>query len=109
MTDIDTDNTGDYLIAVTQDGHVEKFCVSQSNQPLSSAKTKETTSMAVSPNAERFAIGHVDGKVSIWDFSSMRKIDETIVFSQSVSDVRFFADNRVMASAIDGGIAILSV
>lgn len=109
VTDLDTDNTGDYLVAVTQDGHVEKFCVSQSNQPLSTAKTHETTSMAVSPNAERFAVGHVDGKVSIWDFGSMRKLEETVVFSQAVSDIRFFADNRVMTSAVDGGIAILSV
>ncbi|KAK8885543.1 hypothetical protein M9Y10_040992 [Tritrichomonas musculus] len=109
VTDIDTDNTGDYLIAVTQDGHIEKFCVSQSNQSLSSIKTYETTSMSVSPNGDKFAIGHVNGNVSLWDFGSMSKISEINTFSQAVSDIRFFADNRVMASAVDGGLAVLSV
>ena len=107
VTDLDV--TGDYLVAVTQDGHVEKFCISQTTQPIASVKSHETTSMAISPNGTKFAIGHVDGNVSIWDFESFRKLSETKVHSHEVSDIRFFQDNRVMASGIDGGIAVLSV
>ena len=109
VADIDTDSSGDYLVAVTQDGHVEKFCVSQSNQPLETAKTSEATCIAVAPKAQKFAVGHVNGSVSIWEFGSMRKATETKTFSEQVSDIRFFADDRVMASAADGGLALLSV
>ncbi|OHT14288.1 hypothetical protein TRFO_15470 [Tritrichomonas foetus] len=107
VTDVDV--TGDYMLAVTQDGHIEKFCVSESNKPLNNVKTNETTSMSISPDGSKFAIGHVNGNVSIWDFDSFRKISDTNVHSHEVSDVRFFANNRVMVSGINGSIGVLSV
>lgn len=107
VTDIDI--TGDYLLAVTQDGHIEKFCVSQSNQSIGTVKSVETTCMSISPNGMKFAIGHVNGNVSLWDFDSMRKISDTPTFSHDVSDIRFFEDDRVMVSCSNGNLAILSV
>lgn len=107
VTDIDI--AGDYLVTVTQDGHIQKFCVSQGTKAVASVKSAETTCMAVSPDGSRFAVGHVDGNVSLWDFNSFRKIDSINVHSHSVSDIRFFANNRVMTSGSDGGLAVLTV
>lgn len=105
----DIDIHDDFLLTVTQDGHIEKFCISQATAPVANIKSHEINAMAISPDGSKFACGHINGKVSLWDFNSMRQIKEMDVHSSSVSDLRFFANNRFMTSAEDGGLAVIQV
>ncbi|KAH0795312.1 WD repeat-containing protein 16 [Histomonas meleagridis] len=107
VTDIDISDK--YLIASTHDGHLMKFCVSQSNDPIMKTKTKEITCMKVSPNGKKIAMGHRDGSVSLWDVETMRKNDEMFVHSFDVTSVRFVSDERVMTAGADGGLSVLEV
>jgi WD40 repeat protein len=106
---VDLDVAGDLLVTATQDGHVQKFAISQGTKALASVKANEATSIAASPDRAKFAIGHVDGSVSVWDVASFKKIDTLGVHSHEVSDIRFFANDKVMSSGTDGGLAIITV
>jgi WD40 repeat protein len=106
---VDLDVANDFLITATQDGHIQQFAISQGTNALKSIKTNEATSLAVSLDKKKFAVGHVDGSVSVWDVDTFKKIDAIAVHSHSVSDVRFFTNDKVMSSGVDGGLSILTV
>jgi WD40 repeat protein len=103
------DVAGDLLITATQDGHIQKWSIAQGTLPLLSLKTNETTGMSASPDGNRFAVAHVDGSVSLWDVDSFSKIDGLRIHSHSVSDIRFIANDRIMTSGSDGGLAIIKM
>ena len=107
VTDVDV--YGDFLITSTQDGHLAKFCVSQGKNAIRSVKTSETTCMAVCPDGSKFAVGHIDGTVSLWDLESFRKLESILVHGSSVTDLRFYSANKIMTSGADGGLSILNV
>ena len=107
VTDVDV--YGDFLITSTQDGHLAKFCVSQGKNAIRSVKTSETTCMAVCPDGSKFAVGHIDGTVSLWDLESFRKLESILVHGSSVTDLRFYSANKTMTSGADGGLSILNV
>jgi WD40 repeat protein len=103
----DIDVHDDILLSATQDGHITKFAPSNGTSPIANIKTAEANTIALSPDGSRFAVGHINGDVSIWNTESMQKIKSLHVHSLACSDIRFFANNLIMSSAIDGGIAIL--
>jgi WD40 repeat protein len=107
VTDLDV--AGDSLITVTQDGRIMEFSISQGTKALRNVKSNEATSVATSPDKTKFAVGHVNGSVSVWDVGTFKKIDTTQVHSHAVSDIRFFANDKVMSSGDDGGLAVLTV
>jgi WD40 repeat protein len=107
VTDLEV--TGDSLITATQDGHLSEFCISQGTKPLKKVRGEETTFMSVSPDGSKFVVGHVSGAVSLWDRGSFKKIETITVHGHSVSDIRFYADDRVMTSGSDGGISVIEV
>ena len=105
----DIDIAGDLLITATQDGHLAKFCISQSSKPIINLKTKEINTVSVSPDGSKFAVGHIDGSVSLWDLNSFKKISETVLHSESVSDIRFYEPNKILSAGKDGGLAVIQV
>ena len=86
-----------------------KFCISQSSKPIINLKTKEINTVSVSPDGSKFAVGHIDGSVSLWDLNSFKKISETVLHSESVSDVRFYEPNKILSAGKDGGLAVIQV
>ena len=105
----DIDVYDDILIAAAQDGHVSKYAPSQSLRPIANVKVGEANAISISPDGTRFAVGHINGDVSLWSVDSMQRMATLSVHSRSCSDIRFFADNLIMSSGEDGGIAVLSV
>ena len=104
----DIDIYDDLLLAATQDGHIAKFSPSQSLKPLANVKVGEANALSISPDGTKFAVGHMNGDVSLWSIDSMQKIGSLSVHSKSCTDIRFFSNNLVMSSGEDGGLAVLS-
>ena len=103
----DIDVHDDILLAATQDGHITKFAPSNGTTPIANVKTAEANALALSPDGRKFAVGHINGDVSIWSTETMQKMHVLPVHSLSTSDIRFFTNDLIMSSGADGGVAIL--
>jgi WD40 repeat protein len=107
VTDVDV--AGDYMVAATQDGQVQVFCVGEGVTPRATVKTNETTGLSVAPDGTKFAVAHVDGSVSLWDVDACRRIDAVAVHSHALVDIKFFANDRILTAGGDGSLAVLTV
>lgn len=100
--------SGNLLYTACLDGHIQKFCPSQSIDPVTTIKTRETTSISVSDDGKIISTGHLDGSVSFWDTISFSELAHFPVHSQPIVDLRFISESNVFSAGQDGGLAILS-
>lgn len=80
---------------------------SQDSRPLT-GHTGNINTIAFTPDAKQFASGDEDGKIIIWDASSLNR-SETISLGANVTSVKYSPDKKFLgASTIEGGSFLLN-
>ena len=105
----DIDIFEDFLITITQDGHLSKYCISQSTKPLISNKINEGNTITISLDGNYIIVGHINGEISLFDFNTLQKISSMPVHSNSVIDMRTNKDGKIFSAGIDGGLSLIKI